>query len=135
MKTQFLFIALFVVLFANYSQAQEIQFIAATIDYGTIEKGSDPHREFTFTNTGKAPLVISNAKSSCGCTVPSYPKEPIMPGEGGTIKVKYNTNNTGSFTKYITLTTNDVNNTQTRLTIKGHINAPESKPAGSVASE
>ncbi|MEZ4987377.1 MAG: DUF1573 domain-containing protein [Saprospiraceae bacterium] len=60
----------------NYPQ---MVFEDTTVDYGTIEQGADPYRVFAFTNTGNAPLVITNAKGSCGCTVPTYPKEPIAP--------------------------------------------------------
>lgn len=92
-------------------------------DYGTIEKSSTGVRFFKFTNTGKAALVISNAKGSCGCTVPSYPREPIMPGETGYIKVKYDTKRVGPFTKYVTLTTNATAGTSTRLKITGKVEA------------
>ena len=64
-----------------------ITFETETIDYGTIENNADGNREFKFTNTGNAPLVISNAKGSCGCTVPTWPKEPIAPGASSVIKV------------------------------------------------
>jgi hypothetical protein len=99
---------------------------ATTTDwnYGTIKNASTGVRFFKFTNTGQAPLVISNAKGSCGCTVPSYPKEPIMPGESNYIKVKYDTKRTGAFTKYVTLTTNSTTNTTTRLKIFGTVEAP-----------
>ncbi|WMX16409.1 MULTISPECIES: DUF1573 domain-containing protein [unclassified Aureispira] len=92
-------------------------------NYGKIEKASTGVRFFKFTNTGSAPLVISAAKGSCGCTVPSYPKEPIMPGEAGYIKVKYDTKRVGAFTKYVTLTTNATSNTTTRLKITGTVEA------------
>jgi len=92
-------------------------------NYGKIEKSSTGVRFFKFSNTGTAPLVISNAKGSCGCTVPSYPKEPIMPGEAGYIKVKYDTKRVGGFTKYVTLTTNATSNTSTRLKITGTVEA------------
>lgn len=90
-------------------------------NYGNIEKESTGVRFFKFTNTGTAPLVISDAKGSCGCTVPSYPKEPIMPGEVGYIKVKYDTKRVGAFTKYVTLTTNATSNTTSRLKIEGTV--------------
>ena len=92
-------------------------------NYGKIEKSSTGVRFFKFSNTGTAPLVISNAKGSCGCTVPSYPKEPIMPGAVGYIKVKYDTKRVGAFTKYVTLTTNATSNTSTRLKITGTVEA------------
>jgi hypothetical protein len=92
-------------------------------DYGKIEKSSTGVRFFKFTNTGTAPLVISKAKGSCGCTVPSYPKEPIMPGAAGFIKVKYDTKRVGAFTKYVTLTSNATSNATTRLKISGTVEA------------
>ena len=75
----------------------EMTFDAEVIDYGTIAQNADGVRTFTFTNTGNAPLIISNAKGSCGCTVPTWPKQPINPGEKGEIKVKYATNRTGPY--------------------------------------
>ena len=77
------------------------------VDYGTIKQHSEPLRVVGFTNTGTEPLVISNARGSCGCTVPTWPKEPIMPGESADIEVRYATNRIGPFTKKITLTTNE----------------------------
>ncbi len=101
------------------------------IDYGEIEQGSDPLRKFTFVNDGTEPLVIKNAKGSCGCTVPDYPKEPIFPGESATIDVRYDTNRKGQFTKTVTLTTN-MDEEKVVLTIKGKVNEKveeESVPA------
>ena len=101
---------LFVGLLSLGSFAQEkvakIEFETDVIDYGTIEKGSDGVRVFTFTNTGNAPLIISNVKSTCGCTVPKKPDGPIMPGETGEISVKYDTNRVNPIRKTITVTSN-----------------------------
>ena len=105
-----------------------------TVDYGTIEQGSDPYRFFAFTNTGNEPLVIKHAKGSCGCTVPTYPKEPIPPGETGEIKVRYDTNRVGPFTKRVTLTTN-VGDEPIQLTIKGKVEKKPEAPASVPASE
>ena len=69
----------------------EIAFDIETINYGQIEKNADGAREFTFTNTGKEPLIISNCVGSCGCTVPQWPRTPIAPGATAAIKVKYDT--------------------------------------------
>ena len=115
--------------FATSSFAQEITFEKPekAINYGSIEKGADGVRIFTFTNTGKAPLVIQSAKGSCGCTVPTYPKEPIVPGEKGEIKVKYDTNRVGQFTKFVTLITNATNESTSKLKIFGTVN-PEAAP-------
>jgi hypothetical protein len=76
------------------------------IDYGTIKQGSNGEREFHFTNTGKSPLIISEAKKTCGCTVPTWPKQPIKPGESGVIKVKYDTKRLGNFSKSVTIVSN-----------------------------
>ena len=94
--------------FTSYAQEKtaKIEFETDVIDYGTIEKGADGVRIFKFTNTGDAPLIISNAKSTCGCTVPSWPKDPIAPGEKGEIKVKYNTTRVSPIRKTITITSN-----------------------------
>ena len=61
-------------------------------DFGTINEGDVVEHEFVFTNTGNAPLVVTNAKGSCGCTVPTWSKEPIAPGEEGKMLVKFNSN-------------------------------------------
>lgn len=101
---------LFVGLMSFGSFAQEkvakIEFKTDVIDYGTIEKGSDGVRVFEFTNTGNAPLVISNVKSTCGCTVPKKPEGPIMPGESGEIQVKYDTKRVNPIRKTITVFSN-----------------------------
>ena len=94
------------------------QFNEMVIDYGTIQKDADGNRSFSFTNVGDAPIVISDVKASCGCTVPTKPKGPIMPGESAQIGVKYKTNKVGAFTKTITVISNaDV--PRTTLKIKG----------------
>ncbi len=96
-----------------------------TIDYGTIAKNSDGKREFVFTNNGNKPLIITNAQGSCGCTVPTWPKEPIAPGAKGSIGVKYATDRVGPFTKTVTLTTNAAGQPTKVLTIKGNVLADE----------
>ncbi len=86
--------------------APKFKFETKDVDYGTIEQHADGLRLLKFTNVGKSPLIIASAKSSCGCTVPSIPKEPIMPGESGEIAVKYDTNRVGQIAKSITITSN-----------------------------
>jgi hypothetical protein len=89
-----------------------------TVDYGTVYKEEDSGiRTFEFTNTGDAPLIISDVKSSCGCTVPSKPTEPILPGQTGKIDVKYNMN-PGPIRKTITVESNAVNYEEGRVAIK-----------------
>ncbi|MGE0561474.1 MAG: DUF1573 domain-containing protein [Flavobacteriales bacterium] len=97
------------------------------IDYGTIEQGADGVREFKFKNTGKEPLIISNATGSCGCTVPTWSKEPILPGKTGVISVKYDTKRLGAINKSVTVTSNAVEATKV-LRIKGNIIAPKTSP-------
>lgn len=103
------------------------------VDYGEIEQNSDPLRVFKFTNTGTEALVIQHAKGSCGCTVPSYPKEPIEPGKSGEIEVRYDTKRIGPFTKTVTLTTNEVEPKHV-LKIKGKVNQKAPEPDGVPAS-
>jgi hypothetical protein len=104
--------------------APEITFENEMHDYGTIKQGADGTCEFKFKNTGKDPLVISNARGSCGCTVPTWPKEPIMKGQTGVIKVHYDTKRVGAFTKTVTLTSNAKSDTKV-LTIKGLVEASD----------
>jgi hypothetical protein len=131
MKKIFSIVALLtLVLSVSFAQKGPIAtFTTTEVDYGTIEKGANPLRVFEFKNTGKEPLIIKNAKGSCGCTVPTYPKEPIMPGQSSKIEVRYDTQRVGPFTKTITLTTNEANETRV-LIIKGDI-----KPEGSTAKD
>jgi hypothetical protein len=103
-------VAIAIFLFAGFTlQAQEIakiEFKSEVIDYGEIAKGSDGVRVFEFTNTGNIPLVITDVTSSCGCTIPEKPKDPILPGKTGEIKVKYDTNRVGPIRKTITVYSN-----------------------------
>jgi hypothetical protein len=93
-------------------------------DYGNIAQGANGECEFKFTNTGKEPLVITNCQGSCGCTVPQCPKEPILPGKSGVIKVKYDTNRPGGIYKTVTVNSN-AKSGNVVLTIKGNV---ETKP-------
>ena len=97
-----------------------IDFESKVMDYGTIDFNSNGNREFVFTNNGTEPLIIKTARGNCGCTVPDWPKEPIMPGSSSAIKVKYATNRVGKFTKQVTLSTN-VDSKPVILTIKGEV--------------
>ena len=139
MRKQFFIIS--VVLLSFYSFAQDVKkevpntqnekkvanstidFESKVVDYGVIEHNSDGARKFVFTNNGTDPLIIKNAKGSCGCTVPTWPREPIAAGETAEIGVKYATNRVGKFTKTITLTTN-ADKKPVILTVKGEVNPP-----------
>jgi len=98
----------------------KIEFKQEIIDYGEITKGSDGVRKFEFTNTGTAPLIISRVYSSCGCTIPKKPEEPIAPGESGVIEVKYDTKRVGPIRKTITVYSNAEEPTKA-IKIKGTI--------------
>jgi hypothetical protein len=96
-------------------------FETETIDYGTIAHNADGKREFVFVNNGNKPLIITNTQGSCGCTVPTTPKEPIAPGAKGIIGVKYATDRVGAFTKTVTVTSNAAGQPTKVLTIKGTV--------------
>lgn len=105
--------------------APVFEFESDVIDYGKIELNADGVRVFKFKNIGKSPLVISRIQSSCGCTVPKKPTDPIMPGTTGEIEVKYATNRQGGFSKMITVYSNATEPTK-KLRIKGIVLKPES---------
>ena len=127
-----LFIIMFVGLLTQSMQGQTkeeilkdftgpvFEFENEVIDYGEIAANSDGNRVFKFKNVGKSPLIISQVKGSCGCTVPTKPEKPIMPGETGEIKVKYATNRIGPFSKTVTITSNAYEDTKV-LRIKGRV--------------
>lgn len=105
--------------------APVFEFVTDVIDYGKIEQNADGVRVFKFKNVGNSPLEISRIQSSCGCTVPKKPSEPIMPGKEGEIEVKYATNRVGGFSKTITVYSNASEPTK-KLRIKGIVLKPES---------
>lgn len=89
-------------------------------DFGKLPYKGNAQTEFEFKNTGKEPLIITNVKSSCGCTVPTYPSEPINKGKSDKIVVKYDSERVGRFTKSITIYSN-AKNSPVKLVIKGEI--------------
>jgi hypothetical protein len=105
-------------------------------DFGSIVYGANGKVDFTFTNKGNKPLVISEVKSSCGCTIPTWTKEPVEPGKQGTVTVEYNTKLPGVFNKTVVVTSN-ANNSPVRLEIRGKINAQASdlKPGNSATDK
>ena len=107
--------------------APTMKFDKDAIDYGTIKQDADGYRVFNFTNDGKEPIVISEAHGSCGCTVPTYPKEPIMPGKTAEIKVHYDTHRVGPFSKSVTVNSN-AKNSPVVLRISGTVEAPAVAP-------
>lgn len=97
-----------------------LTFEKEVVDYGTIEQHADGTKIFSFKNEGDAPLIISNVKTTCGCTVPNYSKDPILPGDSGELEIKYDTKKLGAFTKTITVYSNAKEGKKT-LKIKGTV--------------
>jgi hypothetical protein len=140
-----LMIAFVAVIALNKAAAQpevttgaKIEFDKEVHDYGTVKYDGNGECVFEFTNTGNAPLILSDAKGSCSCTVPEWPKEPIAPGAKGKITVKYNTKNAGPINKSVTITSNAANDPVKVLRIKGTVSpqadAAPVNPAGAPAN-
>ncbi|TND05059.1 MAG: hypothetical protein FD123_3679 [Bacteroidetes bacterium] len=122
---------------AQDMNAPVLAFREPVYDFGTIRQGENVKHDYVFTNTGKSPLVISDARSSCGCLVPSWPKEPIPPGKSGIVSLYFNpSGKIGPQAKQVTVTSNNRNGTVI-LTIKGKVEAlPAAEspfPPGSVS--
>ncbi len=100
----------------------DIKFDKMVHDYGNLNQGDNAECVFKFKNTGKEPLIITMCQGSCGCTVPQCPKDPILPGKSGEIKVKYDSNRIGPISKSVTVQSNAKSGTQT-IQIKGNIAA------------
>ncbi len=104
-----------------------------TFDFGEVMEGEKVQHDYPIKNTGDEPLIISNAKGSCGCTVPEWPREPIAPGETAMIKVQFDSKGKGKVggnlqSKRVTITAN-TDPAQTYLTIKGKVNKEEGAEA------
>ncbi len=115
---------------AEAGKYPKMSFDESVFDFGTIEQGTPQEHKFTFTNTGEADLVIVDAKSSCGCTVPSYPKTPIAPGESGELLVKFNGSGKNQVSKTVTITANTETGKET-ISIKAFVNPKDGAAAGS----
>lgn len=111
---------------AENPNAPIIKFDKVVHDYGEIDQHADGNCEFKFTNEGKEPLILSNVRSSCGCTVPVWPRQPILPGQSDVIKVKYDTKRVGLINKSIQVYSNATQKTVV-LKIKGKIHTPSTK--------
>lgn len=116
----------------NMQGGAEIKVDKEVHDYGTIEYGGNGQCTFTITNTGTTDLIITSAHGSCGCTVPTYSKEPIAPGKTTVITVNYDTKRQGPFTKTVTIMTNATNEPAKVVKIKGTV---EAKPATETAPQ
>jgi hypothetical protein len=137
-KLFFVFAFLFVATFANAQGV--IKFKNESHDFGKVEEGVQATHTFEFTNTGTAPVVISNAQASCGCTTPDWTKEPVMPGKTGKVTASFNSQGRpGNFSKTVTVISNS-ETPQIVLSIKGEVNpkaavaekAAEPTPAAAV---
>ncbi|HEY9115088.1 MAG TPA: DUF1573 domain-containing protein [Bacteroidales bacterium] len=106
---------------AKAENGPQITFKTTLHEYGEIFQDGDGTYLFEFTNTGNEPLILSKPISSCGCTVPSWPKEPILPGETNSIKVTYNTHKVGAFNKTVTVKSNAKKESSVMLRIKGTV--------------
>jgi hypothetical protein len=104
-----------------YEPKARIEFSSLTHDFGKISVNSDATCEFTFTNTGQVPLMLTNVRASCGCTVPEWPREPILPGEKGVIKVKYTTVTVPNVINKSIVVNSNADNKQVILNIKGEV--------------
>ena len=113
---------------ANAGKFPIITFNEKEFDFGTINQGTKVEHVFKFKNTGDAPLVIVDAKSSCGCTVPSYPKTPVAPGEEAELLVKFNGSGKNQISKTVTITANTETGKET-IKIKAFVN-PKAGPSG-----
>ncbi|MCC6410910.1 MAG: DUF1573 domain-containing protein [Saprospiraceae bacterium] len=106
-----------------------IKYDSDRFDFGSTDEGEIVKHIFKFKNTGNEPLVISNAKGSCGCTVPTWPKEPVPPGGVGELKIEFNTKGKpGRQSKRVTVTANTVP-TETFLEITGDVRGKEQPAA------
>lgn len=99
-----------VFVFAEPPVASKIKFTKLEHDFGNLAQGKPVTYDFEFTNVGNEPIILENVKASCGCTTPTWTKEPVMPQKKGTIKAQYNMAREGAFRKSITVTTKDGEN-------------------------
>lgn len=91
------------------------------VDYGEVKKGAEGTRELEVTNKGSQPLLLTSCNGSCGCTVPTCPREPIMPGKSAKISIKYDTNRPGPINKQVTVLSNDPINASKVIVVKGNV--------------
>ena len=124
MKKRLLFLAVALFTVATWAQTPVMKFAQDTLDYGTISPGNNGLKIFKLTNQGNAPLVISDVRSSCGCTVPKKPTAPIMPGKQGEIEVVYDTQRVGPIRKTIYVYSN-AGAEPKQLYIVGQVDAPK----------
>lgn len=118
----------------NSGSKTKMEFAETIHDFGLIRQGDMVSHTFKFKNAGTAPLIINEAKASCGCTVPEYPKGPVAPGEEGEIVVKYNGSGRGEIHKTVNITAN-TEPSQIVLEIKANVKAMDRSLKGPVNKE
>lgn len=106
---------------APVSKDASLYVASDVVDYGIIERNSDGVRKFNISNRGGQPLIISNCSGSCGCTVPTCPREPILPGKSAEISIKYATDRVGTINKQVNITTNDPVTPNKVIMVKGEV--------------
>lgn len=113
---------------AGFSQATttsttgpKMKLESMVVDYGTIEKNGEPFRTVKFTNVGDEPLIIKTANGNCGCTVPTWPREAVNPGQSSEIKIRYATDRVGQINKKVTITTNENADNTHVIDVKGNV--------------
>lgn len=106
--------------YGQQAKGPVIKFESLVHDYGTIYQGADGNCSFSFKNEGDEPIILSSVRSSCGCTVPKWPKDPILPGQTSSIQVTYDTKRLGTISKQITVVSN-ASEPSLILNIKGNI--------------
>ncbi len=109
------------VVVAPISKDPSIFIEKTTVDYGVINKGAEGTRTFKVTNKGSQPLLLTSCSGSCGCTVPTCPREPILPGKSAEVSVKYDTNRVGPISKQVNVMSNDPANPNVVVMIKGEV--------------
>ncbi|MCB0767123.1 MAG: DUF1573 domain-containing protein [Flavobacteriales bacterium] len=132
MKQILLSLAFAGLVFNAQAQGPQLSIDKEVHDYGTIKQGDNGTCEFTVTNSGDQPLIITNCKGSCGCTVPKCDTAPIMPGAKTTITVKYDTKRVGAINKSVTITSNATNTPEKVVRIKGTVEGAPETPTSPV---
>lgn len=123
-----LFVAMFVFVAVSHAQKGVVKFAKETHDFGKIEQGKPATYAFEFKNTGSEPVIISDASASCGCTKPSWSKDPIMPGKTGSVSATYNAAAGGPFNKSVTVMSN-AETPSVVLYLKGEVVSKEAADA------
>ncbi len=108
-------------LIASFVFSQKLELNTDSVDFGKIKSGSEAKEVLMIKNSGNAPLVITDVKSSCGCTVPKWPNDPIMPGKSEPLTIEYDTKKMGTFSKVIEVFSNDTSSQRKVIRVKGNV--------------